>query len=125
MDHLTTHPGLVFFTTEKLSAIDPFLQSRFDLTIQVPALDAPSRRQVWENAISQALPLRQRHFTSEHVHQLAEKELSGREIKSAVKMALMAAKAKDEPLKMAHVEKVLAIKERSKPKAEDQPKVDE
>ena len=77
---------------------------------------------MWENAITQALPLRQRHFTSEHLNQLGEKELSSREIKSAVKMALMAAKAKDEPLKMAHVEKVLAIKERSKAKTEDQPK---
>lgn len=116
--HLTTHPGLVFFTTENASTMDSLLTSHFDLTIEVPASNTASRRILWETAITQALPLRQRHFTSEHLEKLGETELSGREISSAVKMAQIAAKGEDEPLKMVHLEKVLAIKARSKAKAQ-------
>lgn len=75
---------------------------------------------MWENAITQAAPLRQRHFTSEHLDQLAETELSGREIKSMLKLAQMAAKGKGEAFKMAHLEKVLAIKQRSNARIEEE-----
>lgn len=123
--HLSTHPGLVLFTCEKLTNIDPLLRSRFDLVIDVPALDAPARRKVWENAISQAVPLRQRHFTSEHLDALAETELSGREIKSVVKLALMAAEAKGEAFRMVHLERVVAIKERAKARMEEEMEEDD
>jgi len=66
------------------------------------------------------VPLRQRHFTSEDLDKLAETELSGREIKSVVKLALMAAKGKGEPFMMTHLEKVLAIKQRSKAMLEEE-----
>lgn len=71
------------------------------------------------------MPLRQRHFTGEHLDTLAETELSGREIKSVVKLALMAAKAKGEAFRMAHLERVLAVKERSRARIEEEVEEDE
>lgn len=123
--YLLSQTGLIFITAKNLVNVDPFLQSHFDLTIEVPKLNATSRRKVWENAITQALPLRQRHFTSDHLDQLAETELSGKEIKSVVKMAQMAAKAKDEGLKMAHLETVLKIRARAQPKVDETSKSEE
>lgn len=73
----------------------------------------------------QPVPLRQRHFTSEHLDKLAETELNGREIKSVVKLARMAAKGKGEAFKMAHLERVLAIKERSRARIEEEMEEDE
>lgn len=113
--HLSTHPGLIFVTaTAFTDRFEPLLASQFDLLIQVPALDVSSRRQVWEDAINNALPLKQRKFKGEDLDMLAEKELSAREIKSALKMALMLARSRGSTLKVEHVERVIAIKEKSK-----------
>ena len=124
--HFSTHPGLIFFTaTAFTDKFEPLLSSQFDLLIQVPALDVSSRRQVWEDAINYALPLKQRNFKGEDLDKLAEKELSAREIKSALKMALMLAKSKGDALKVEHVERVVAIKEKSKVKVEEKKKEEE
>lgn len=121
---LTTHPAPVFFTTSKIRDIDPFLRTHFDLTLHLPTPFPPlaSRRQMWENALSAAVPsLRQRHrhFTTEQLDQLAETELSGREIKSVVKMAVMLARGKGEAFGMGALERVLRLKEKEKEGEED------
>ena len=113
--YFSTHPGLIFFTATSLtSKFEPLLTTQFDLVIPVPALDAESRRLVWEDAINYALPLKQRNFKGEDLDRLAEKELSAREIKSALKMALMLARNQGAVLKLEHVQRVIAVKEKGK-----------
>lgn len=110
MHHLERHPGLVFITSTELAPLDPLLKSRFDLTLKIPAPTTEMKRQLWANTLSAAMPLRERHFSSEHLDALAQKNLSGREIKSVVKMAGMLASSKGASLKMEHIETVLKLK---------------
>lgn len=116
--HMSTHPGLVFFTaTGVTKRFPPILLDHFDLLIDVPALDENSRRQVWEEAIHASLPLKQRNFRSHDIEALAQHAMSAREIKSALKMALMLAKSKGQDLHMDHMESVIEIKLKGKLKA--------
>ena len=112
--HLADYPGLIFFTTEDVSAIDSHLLAHIDLTLEIPALDASSRRKLWESAITQGFPLQQRFFERGDLDKLAEAELSAREIRGVCRMAGMVAKGKDEGLKMGCLERLIAVKGREK-----------
>lgn len=111
MRHLEQHPGLVFLTAESLDPVDSLLRAKLDLTIKIPSPNKEMRRALWANALSAALPLRERNFSSENLDELATKQLMGREIKSAVKMAGMLAKSKGCSLRMEHIQTVLKLKE--------------
>ena len=110
MHRLETHPGLIFLTAESLEPLDSLLMANVDLTLKIPSPTREMRRSLWANALSAALPLRERNFSSENLDELAAKVVTGREIKSAVKMAGMLAASKGCNLRMEHIRSVLKLK---------------
>ena len=110
MHHLERHPGLVVLTSSSLDNVDPLLKARFDLTLAIPEPGKELRRQMWANALSAAVPLRERHFSSEHLDELAKWKGTGRGIGSVVKMAGMVASGQGRGLRMEDVERVLKVK---------------
>lgn len=110
--HLEGHQGLVVLTCTTDTPFRPFLLAKIDLFLQIPSFATRQMtRQHWANALSTAVPLKDRHFTSEHLDKLAEKDTTGRQAKSAVKLAAMLARSKGSALKMEHLERVLNIKD--------------
>ena len=109
--HLQCHPGLVFLTSTSpdLACLEPMLKRQFDLTLKIKEPSREMRRQIWANVLSAAVPLREQHFTFEDLDSLAERSVSGAEIKGVVKMACMLAKSKGTSLKMEHLKGVLKI----------------
>ncbi len=47
LQKLEYYPSLLFLTTNRERVLDPAIYSRIHLTINYPALDAPSRRTIW------------------------------------------------------------------------------
>ena len=110
MHHLERHPGLVVLTASSLENMDPLLKARFDLTLTIPEPGRELRRQMWANTLSAAVPLRERHFSSEHLDELARWKGTGRGIGSVVKLAGMLAGGQGRGLRMEDVERVLKMK---------------
>jgi len=83
--HLEYFKGVMILTTNRISTMDPAFDSRVDIRLHYPALDAVARRQVWYNFIAK-LP-GGCTITDEQLERLARLELNGRQIKSAMKTA--------------------------------------
>ena len=87
----------MFLTTNRVEAIDAAFESRIDLSFNYDTLTNASRRQIWANFIMR-LPEEKRAISEADLDALAEVELNGRQIKSAIKTATMLAAKKKEPL---------------------------
>jgi ATP-dependent 26S proteasome regulatory subunit len=99
---LEYYQGVMFLTTNRVSAFDPAFESRIHLTIHYPNLDYKSRFHIW-NTFASILS----EFELEH---LAHEELNGRQIKNIVKTARLLATNEKTQLAMKHVNTVLRMK---------------
>ncbi|KAF3273567.1 hypothetical protein TWF970_008935 [Orbilia oligospora] len=107
---LEYYRGLMFLTTNRVSAIDPAFRSRADLILPYTSLDAPARRKVWSNFLDRFAPATFQ-ISDDELDELAEKNLNGREIKNMVKTAQILSEA-DGLLTMKHFRIVLNIRKR-------------
>ncbi|KAK3693092.1 hypothetical protein B0T22DRAFT_504503 [Podospora appendiculata] len=82
------YQGLMFLTTNRLSAIDPAFKSRLDLILPYHDLTEESRRDVWKNFIGM-LPRGLSRFEERDFAELAAAEMNGREIKNCIKTSLV------------------------------------
>ncbi|KAK4160328.1 member of AAA-ATPase family [Cladorrhinum sp. PSN259] len=107
---LEYYQGLMFLTTNRLSAIDAAFKSRLDLILPYHDLTEESRRNVWKNFI-QNLPADSVSFEDKDFDELAKNEMNGREIKNSIKTSLVLVN-EDEKLTMDHLRVVLNIRQR-------------
>lgn len=110
VDQLSRHSGLVLFTGPDTRSLPMLVRETLDLELWIGFPDAEEKRKIWSNALSAAVPLKDRSFTSEHLDALTQYSVKGREIQSTVNMATMLARSTGSSLKMEHVEKVLRLK---------------
>ncbi|KAI1362106.1 P-loop containing nucleoside triphosphate hydrolase protein [Xylaria arbuscula] len=108
---LEYYRGILFLTTNRVSAFDTAFQSRIHLTLQYPPLDQVSRRQVWQLLLE--LAHASSGISEEHLDALAKHPLNGRQIKNAVKSAKLLAMADDVALGVEHINIVLRVMSRS------------
>lgn len=100
--------GVLFLTSNRASRIDEAFQSRIDVHLNYPNLDAPSRKTVWKNFFLKSTKTVE--VTDEELDRLAQIALNGRQIKSIVKQSqLIAGRNKDSTVKMDNIEDVLRI----------------
>ena len=99
----------MFLTTNRVEAIDAAFESRIDLSFNYDTLTNASRRQIWANFIMR-LPEEKRAISEADLDALAEVELNGRQIKSAIKTATMLAAKKKEPLAVRHATAVMELR---------------
>ena len=114
---LEYYSGIMFLTTNRVSAIDPAFESRIDIAVNYPSLTMTSRRQIWENFLMRLPEGKgdgQRTVVEADLDALAEREFNGRQIKSVVKTAQMLAGRKKEALGLGHLNAVFRLRERSK-----------
>lgn len=103
--------GLMFLTTNRPKSIDPAFESRLDLIIPYPDLDANARRVVWTTFMTQIGETGEGHGMVERdFDKLAEYKCNGREIKNIVKIARMLADQDKRKLTMEHVSTVLRLR---------------
>ncbi|KAH7398040.1 P-loop containing nucleoside triphosphate hydrolase protein [Cadophora sp. MPI-SDFR-AT-0126] len=105
--HMEYFHGVMILTTNRVDTMDIAFDSRVDIRLHYPPLPASSRRQIWANFIAR-LPEKST-FSEDELDQLAELDLNGRQIKSAVKTAQLLSSGKGEAVRMEHIGTVLRI----------------
>lgn len=97
----------MILTTNRIETMDLAFDSRVDIRLHYPELDVPAKRKVWSNFVTK-LP-GSSCIGAEELDKLAELDLNGRQIKSAMKTAHLLASGKDESVGYDHVKTVLKI----------------
>ncbi|KAF8849743.1 putative AAA family ATPase [Acephala macrosclerotiorum] len=112
--HLEYFKGVMILTTNRIETMDLAFDSRVDIRLHYPALDAQARRSVWLNFVRKSASIDEDGvenggFSDDELDQLARLELNGRQIKSAMKTAHLLASGKEEVTRFEHVRTVLRI----------------
>ncbi|CAG9947477.1 unnamed protein product [Clonostachys rosea f. rosea IK726] len=105
---LEYYQGVMFLTTNRLGSFDPAFESRIDLTLHYPALDAASRRHIWRTFLPAGSD--KIDVAEEELDSLAEHEFNGRQIKNVVKTARLLALRDKTALTRKHLEIVMRVK---------------
>lgn len=102
---LEYYDGMMFLTTNRSDSIDPAFQSRIDMKIEYGDLTNDSRKKIWANLIQRStkdsLPM------NTNYDELATHPLNGRQIKNAVKLAVMLAAEEEKPLEGDHLLRII------------------
>lgn len=106
---LEYYEGIMFLTTNRITAFDDAFQTRIHLALRYDSLDKTARRMVWSNFLERILPAKVALDMEKDVDQLAELEMNGRMIKNVIKTASSLASRKKEGLGMRHLLQVLKI----------------
>lgn len=103
---LEYYSGILFLTTNRVHALDPAFQSRVQCALRYEALDASSRRAVWEDLLRRAgaagAQLDAAALAQEH-------PLNGRQIKNVLQLALALSRHEGAPLAQRHLEATLEV----------------
>lgn len=105
--HLEYFQGVMILTTNRVKSMDPAFDSRADVRLHYADLDTAARRKVWANFVAK-LPGGS-SIDEQNLNTLAEHELNGRQIKSAMKMAYLLASGEGTVTGFSHVETVLRV----------------
>jgi AAA+ superfamily predicted ATPase len=97
----------MILTTNRVEMMDLAFDSRVDIRLHYPELDSIARRRVWSN-FADKLPGGS-SLGAEELDRLAECDLNGRQIKSAMKTAYLLASGNDEDVRFEHIQSVLRI----------------
>ncbi|KAF2112712.1 hypothetical protein BDV96DRAFT_580284 [Lophiotrema nucula] len=110
---LEYYNGILILTTNRVGTFDEGFRSRIQLAIHYEALSPSSREQVWENFIKRLEGFRSEDIDisdlRDHLKELGEYKMNGRQIRNVVTTARQLAMFKKEPLdfnRMKHVIKV-------------------
>lgn len=98
----------MILTTNRAASIDPAFESRIDVTLTFAALTKNARRQIWDGFLGKITPPAQ--LSDEDLDRLANWELNGRQIKSAIKTASMFASNQGGPMTMKHLDVVIMLR---------------
>jgi ATP-dependent 26S proteasome regulatory subunit len=100
----------MILTTNRVESMDRAFDSRVDIRLHYPTLDTAARRKVWFNFTVKFLG--ELSTDKADLDTLAEYELDGRQIKSAMKTAHLLASDKGEITGFRHIQTVLKIRKR-------------
>ena len=101
---LEYHSGILFLTTNRVTALDPAFQSRVHCALRYDALDEASRRAIWADLLSRAGA--DAHLQADA---LATHELNGLQIKNVLQLALALSRHEAVPLHQRHLDATLEM----------------
>lgn len=107
------YTGILVLTTNRVSSLDSAFESRIDIFLNYNELTSSGRARVLTNFLD-TLPSEDVDVSAEDVALLVKNPLNGRQIKSAVKTALILAHSEGVKLQKSHLEIVLDIREKGK-----------
>ena len=98
----------MMLTTNRIAALDTAFESRLDIVLTYNDLDEVGRAKIWTNFFIN-LPADSHSIDPEGLALMAQSKLTGRQIKSAIKTALLLAAKEKTPLAIRHVELVVGL----------------
>ena len=101
---LEYHQGILFLTTNRVSALDPAFQSRVQCALRYSALDEDSRRQIWTDLLRRAGVVAEVDPAP-----LAAHKLNGRQIKNVLQLALALCRHEGVALAQRHLDATLEM----------------
>ncbi|KAK7018183.1 p-loop containing nucleoside triphosphate hydrolase protein [Favolaschia claudopus] len=93
-------PGILFLTTNRIKHYDLAFQSRIHLSLHYSQLSQDAKEQLWRAFLKKA---QGPELRDADLKNLARKDLNGRQIKNAVKLAAAVAKHEQKPLTYEHI----------------------
>jgi len=103
---LEYHQGILFLTTNRITAIDPAFESRIDLIVPYPGLDEATRRSVWVYFVDK-VGVGKHTLCDADLDELCKRDINGHEIKNALKTGIVLAKNEGRHLALRHLQIVL------------------
>lgn len=100
-------------TTNRINSMDPAFQSRIQIALHYPELTAEKRQEIWHNLLNSDLidcTDEDKAIFEDHLPQLAEYQLNGRQIRNTLKLSGFAAAAdlrSDGKVKLKHIRSAL------------------
>jgi AAA+ superfamily predicted ATPase len=95
----------MILTTNRVKSMDLAFDSRADIRLHYTTLDTAARRKVWANFVAK-LPGGS-SIDEQDLNTLAEREMNGRQIKNAIKLAYLLASGEGTITGFGHVQTVL------------------
>ncbi|KAF2739172.1 P-loop containing nucleoside triphosphate hydrolase protein [Polyplosphaeria fusca] len=122
---LEYYEGILILTSNRVGTFDEAFKSRIQVALHYPALDTPSRRRIWQNFFDMlaeedlnpssetrsSAPDVDKESILEHLDELAEHEMNGRQIRNVLTTAWQIALFKGEMLSWTHIEHSLVTAE--------------
>ena len=108
--HVEYYRGILFLTTNRITALDEAFLSRIHVALNFSELSASAKAQVWRAFLTKA-GVSESEVDDTLVQKLAERDINGRQIKNIVKTAGALAQGRQETLGYAHLEQVLDLME--------------
>ncbi|KAI0819855.1 P-loop containing nucleoside triphosphate hydrolase protein [Trametes gibbosa] len=110
--HVEYYRGILFLTTNRITAFDPAFLSRIHVALHFGALSPAARAQVWRAFLRKAgvhVPDESDSpsAAAEFVRRLAAREVNGRQIKNACRTAQSLAHSRGQALAVEHLEETL------------------
>ncbi|KAI9069058.1 P-loop containing nucleoside triphosphate hydrolase protein [Trametes sanguinea] len=105
--HIEYYRGILFLTTNRITAFDPAFLSRIHVALHFGDLTPAARAQVWRAFLRKAGVSEPREAEDDIVRVLARREVNGRQIKNACRTAQSLAYSRSENLSVRHLEETL------------------
>ena len=104
--HVEYYRGILFLTTNRITAFDEAFLSRIHVALNFSELSASAKAQVWRAFLTKA-GVSESEVDDTLVQKLAERDINGRQIKNACRTAQSLAFSRGENLGFAHLVETL------------------
>ncbi|CAG9981206.1 unnamed protein product [Clonostachys byssicola] len=107
---LEYYRGILFLTTNRVNSFDRALKSRIQVAIHYPALDAKSRKELWQIFLSKASATGQpKDIWADIAEKFASEVLNGRQIRDSVRIAQASALGEGTEIETRHLNNALQL----------------
>lgn len=110
---LEYYQGILILTTNRVKNIDDAFHSRIHMTLKYPNLSVAARGKIWQNFGVHVGGL---HLSDWEYHQLAQRELNGRQIKNVFGLCKALATDQGKEISMDLIMMVLEVMESQAPR---------
>ncbi|KAK6828814.1 hypothetical protein RU639_003670 [Aspergillus parasiticus] len=110
---LEYYQGILILTTNRVKNIDDAFHSRIHMTLKYPSLSVEARGKIWQNF---GLHIGGLELSEQEYHQLAQRELNGRQIKNVFGLCKALAADKGQEISMDLIMMVLDVMESQTPR---------
>ncbi|KAJ8131879.1 hypothetical protein O1611_g1743 [Lasiodiplodia mahajangana] len=110
---LEYYEGILILTSNRVGTFDEAFKSRIQLALHYPALGPYERLQIWQNFLERLEKLNDSSIDTgdlrDHLYDLKEEEMNGRQIRNAITSARQYARWKGETLTYARLKDVIEV----------------
>lgn len=114
---LEYYEGILILTTNRVGTFDEAFKSRIQLALRYERLQKHERKQIWRNFFNRLKGLEEEETidfddVQEHMDELADYEMNGRQIRNSITTARQLAKYKKKPMRFTHLKRAITAAEK-------------